>query len=95
MTGARLGDMFGRKRMLVTGLAAFLASSIACSFAWSGGVLIGARAVQGLAAAVMVPQSFGLIRDVFPPQQIGKALRRARPHDRRCPPCSARSSPGC
>ena len=74
MAGARLGDMFGRKRMLLLGLAGFVAASALCSFAWSGDVLVASRALQGLAAAVMVPQSFGLIRDVFPPQQIGKAF---------------------
>jgi EmrB/QacA subfamily drug resistance transporter len=74
ITGARLGDKLGRRRMLVAGLAGFIAASVACSIAWSGGVLIGARALQGLAAAVMIPQCFGLIRDVFPPRHISKAF---------------------
>ncbi|MDQ6642688.1 MAG: MFS transporter [Actinomycetota bacterium] len=74
MTGARLGDMFGRKRMLMIGLTGFVVSSAFCAFAWSGEVLVGGRAAQGLAAAIMVPQTFGLIRDVFPPAQIGKAF---------------------
>src|SRR3954452_8495823 len=74
MGGARLGDMFGRKRILMIGLVGFVTASAFCSFAWAGEVLIGARAVQGLAAALMVPQCFGLIRDVFPPQQMGKAF---------------------
>jgi EmrB/QacA subfamily drug resistance transporter len=74
MAGARLGDMYGRKRMLLIGLVGFVASSAFCSFAWSGDVLVASRAVQGLAAALMVPQSFGLIRDVFPPQHMGKAF---------------------
>ncbi len=74
MTGARLGDMVGRRRLLLIGLAGFVASSAFCSFAWSGEVLVAGRAAQGLAAAVMVPQTFGLIRDLFPPQHIGKAF---------------------
>jgi EmrB/QacA subfamily drug resistance transporter len=74
MAGARLGDMFGRKRMLMFGLVGFVAASAFCSFAWSGDVLVASRAVQGLAAALMVPQSFGLIRDVFPAQHMGKAF---------------------
>jgi EmrB/QacA subfamily drug resistance transporter len=74
MCGARLGDMFGRKRMLMIGLVGFVTASAFCSFAWSGDVLVASRAVQGLAAALMVPQCFGLIRDVFPAQQIGKAF---------------------
>ena len=74
MAGARLGDMFGRKRMLLLGLAGFVVSSALCSFAWSADVLVASRALQGLTAAVLVPQSFGMIRDVFPPHQIGKAF---------------------
>ena len=74
MAGARLGDMFGRKRMLLLGLAGFVVCSALCSFAWSADVLVASRALQGLAAAVLVPQGFGMIRDVFPPHQIGKAF---------------------
>jgi MFS family permease len=74
MTGARLGDMLGRKQMLMIGLVGFVLASAACSFAGTSGVLIGARVAQGLAAAVMVPQTFGLIRDLFPLQQLGKAF---------------------
>ena len=74
MTGARLGDMFGRKRMLLIGLAGFVLASAVCAFAWSGDVLVAARAAQGLSAALLMPQTFGLIRDLFPPRQIGKAF---------------------
>src|SRR5580693_2489223 len=48
LTGGRLGDMFGRKRILMIGLAGFVVSSAACSCAWSAESLITARAVQGL-----------------------------------------------
>jgi EmrB/QacA subfamily drug resistance transporter len=74
MTGGRLGDMFGRKRMLMIGLTGFVIASAACAFAWSPESLIAARVFQGLSAAVLTPQSFGLIRDVFPPAQMGKAF---------------------
>lgn len=74
ITGGRLGDMFGRKRMLLVGLAGFLVASAACACAWSGQSLIGARVLQGLSAALLVPQAFGLIRDIFPPAQMGKAF---------------------
>jgi EmrB/QacA subfamily drug resistance transporter len=74
MTGGRLGDMFGRKRMLMTGLAGFVIASAACAFAWSPGSLIAARVLQGLAAAMLTPQAFGLIRDLFPPAQMSKAF---------------------
>jgi EmrB/QacA subfamily drug resistance transporter len=74
MTGGRLGDMFGRKRMLLIGLTGFVLASIACSVAWSPETLIVARVLQGLAAAALTPQCFGLIRDIFPPAQMGKAF---------------------
>lgn len=74
MTGARLGDMFGRKRLFLLGLGGFVATSVLCSAAWSAEALITARALQGLSAALVLPQAFGLIRDVFPPEQIGRAF---------------------
>ena len=74
LAGGRLGDAFGRKRMLMVGLVGFVASSVLCSVAWSGDVLVGGRVLQGLAAALMIPQTFGLIRDVFGPAEIGKAF---------------------
>src|SRR5690242_21753178 len=54
-TGSRLGDLFGRKRMLLIGLGGFVAASAACAMAWSPETLIAARAAQGLAAAIMLP----------------------------------------
>ena len=74
MTGGRLGDMFGRKRMLMVGLSGFVLASSACAFAWSTESLITARVLQGLSAAVLTPQCFGLIRDLFPGAQMGKAF---------------------
>ncbi|TDE30888.1 MFS transporter [Actinomadura sp. 6K520] len=74
LTGGRLGDMFGRRPVLLAGTAGFVATSMACAFAWSPESLIGARVAQGLFAAVMVPQSFGLIRDLFGARDMGKAF---------------------
>ena len=74
LAGGRLGDALGRKRMLMAGLVGFVASSVLCSAAWSGDVLVAGRVAQGLAAALMIPQTFGLIRDVFGPAEIGKAF---------------------
>jgi EmrB/QacA subfamily drug resistance transporter len=74
LTGGRLGDMFGRKRMLLIGAAGFTLASIACAVAPSAEALIAFRAVQGGVGAVMVPQVFGLIRDLFKPQEMGKAF---------------------
>lgn len=72
LTGGRLGDMFGRKRVLMVGLVGFLAASLACGAAGSIEMLLAARVVQGAFAAVMVPQGFGLIRDLFG-RDMGKA----------------------
>jgi EmrB/QacA subfamily drug resistance transporter len=74
LTGGRLGDMYGRRRMLLTGLVGFVAASVGCALAWSPESLIGGRILQGLFAAAMVPQAFGLIRDLFPPAEMGKAF---------------------
>ncbi|MEU8121371.1 MFS transporter [Spirillospora sp. NPDC049024] len=73
LTGGRLGDMFGRRPVLLAGAAGFMAMSVACAFAWSPESLIAARVAQGLCAAVMVPQGFGLIRDLFG-RDTGKAF---------------------
>ncbi len=74
LTGGRLGDMFGRKRMLMFGAAGFTVASLLCAIAWSPESLIVARVAQGLFAAVMVPQCFGMIRDLFSPQDMAKAF---------------------
>lgn len=74
LAGGRLGDQYGRKRMLLAGLGAFTIASAVCATAASPGELIAARAAQGAAGAVMVPQVFGLIRDLFAPQEMGKAF---------------------
>lgn len=65
LLGGRLGDLLGRRNVLLGGMAAFTFISILCAAAPSPDSLIAARALQGLAAAVMVPQCFGLIRELF------------------------------
>jgi EmrB/QacA subfamily drug resistance transporter len=74
LTGGRLGDIFGRRRVLLAGMGGFVVTSAACAAAQSAGELIAARAIQGLAAAVMLPQVFGLIRDLFAAHEMGKAF---------------------
>src|SRR5215831_7526456 len=74
LTGGRLGDLYGRKRVLLAGMAGFIAASAACAAAATPGELIAARAVQGLAGAVMLPQVFGLIRDLFQAHEMGRAF---------------------
>ena len=65
---------FGRKRMLLIGVAGFTIASLLCAIAPSVGFLIAARIVQGGVGALMVPQVFGVIRDLFPPAEMGKAF---------------------
>jgi len=74
LTGGRLGDVFGRRRVLLAGMGLFVAASAACAAAGSAGELIAARAAQGVAAAIMLPQVFGLIRDLFEAHEMGKAF---------------------
>ena len=74
LTSGRLGDIFGRRRVLLTGMAGFILASAACAAAQSAGELIAARTVQGLLGAVMLPQVFGLIRDLFEAHEMGKAF---------------------
>lgn len=65
ITGGRLGDIFGRRRMFMLGLAGFTLTSLACGIAPSAPLLIAARILQGLAAAVMSPQVFAMMRIGF------------------------------
>ena len=74
LTGGRLGDLFGRRRVLLIGMAGFVAASAACAAAANPGELIAARAAQGALGAIMLPQVFGLIRDLFEAHEMGKAF---------------------
>jgi MFS family permease len=65
ITGGRLGDIAGRKRVFLVGVAGFGVASAACALAPDVPVLIGCRAVQGATAALVIPQTFGLIRAMF------------------------------
>ncbi|HEY3598810.1 MAG TPA: MFS transporter [Paraburkholderia sp.] len=66
ITGGRLGDLFGRKRIFMTGMAGFVVASALCGLATTGLMLVIARIVQGMAAALMVPQVLATIRAVVP-----------------------------
>src|SRR5436305_11672162 len=75
----RLADRFGRRRFFFVGIVVFLGASVACGAAGSVGVLVGARAVQALGGAMLVPASLGLLLPEFPlePRATATALRRA------------------
>src|SRR6516162_5573799 len=74
LTGAALGDRLGRKRMFIAGIALFTAGSAAAALAPTIDFLIGARAIQGVAAALVTPLTLTLIAEAFPPHQRGLAL---------------------
>jgi MFS family permease len=66
ITGARLGDMFGRRRLFLVGSAGFTLMSAACAAAPSPSVLIGFRVLQGAFGALMIPQGFGMLKEASP-----------------------------
>jgi EmrB/QacA subfamily drug resistance transporter len=74
LTGAALGDRFGRRRMFIIGLAIFTAASAAAALAPSMEVLIAARAVQGLGGAIVTPLTLTLLSAAFPVERRGVAL---------------------
>jgi EmrB/QacA subfamily drug resistance transporter len=69
----KLGDQYGKERLLVISLALFLLGCVGAAAAWNIWILILFRAVQGLGAAVF-PLSFGIIRDEFPPEKVGVGI---------------------
>jgi EmrB/QacA subfamily drug resistance transporter len=74
ITGGRLGDLYGRKRMFLTGVAGFTFASALCGAAWSPAALIAGRILQGVMATVMAPQVLASIRVLFPGAAQGRAL---------------------
>ncbi|MEV7092029.1 MFS transporter [Amycolatopsis sp. NPDC051045] len=74
ITGGRLGDIFGRARVFRIGVTGFVLASLVCALSGTAGLLIGARAVQGAAAALIIPQTIGLIRALFDGDELAKAL---------------------
>jgi EmrB/QacA subfamily drug resistance transporter len=74
LTGGKLADFVGRRRVFLIGLAIFTLSSLACGLATSGGMLIGARTVQGVGAALMLPATLSIISATFPPHERGMAI---------------------
>ncbi len=74
VTGGRLGDIFGRRRMFLFGVVVFGLASLAIGFAPSDGFLVAFRAVQGVGAAFMMPATLSIITQAFPPEQRGTAI---------------------
>ncbi|QDQ16139.1 MFS transporter [Streptomyces spectabilis] len=74
VTSGRLGDLLGRRRLFLLGMAGFTLASTACGLAPDPGFLIVARTFQGLFGAVMIPQGMALVKVVFPREHLRKAL---------------------
>ncbi|TMK93413.1 MAG: MFS transporter [Actinobacteria bacterium] len=74
LTGGKLADLLGRRAIFISGLVIFTASSLACGLANGPEVLIAARTVQGIGAALMNPATLSIITATFPPRQRGMAI---------------------
>jgi EmrB/QacA subfamily drug resistance transporter len=74
LTGGKLADLFGRRRIFIVGLVIFTLASLFCGLATSAGWLIGARVVQGAGSALMNPATLSIITATFPPRQRGMAI---------------------
>jgi EmrB/QacA subfamily drug resistance transporter len=74
LVGGRLGDIFGRRVVLLSSMGGFMVCSTLCALAPSASTLVAARALQGAVAAMMVPQCFGLIRELFGDEGQQQAL---------------------
>ena len=74
ITGGRMGDIFGRRRVFLGGVVVFALSSATIGFAPSEGWLVASRALQGAGAAFMMPGTLSIISDAFPPAERGKAI---------------------
>jgi EmrB/QacA subfamily drug resistance transporter len=74
ITCGRLGDLLGQRQLFFAGVALFTVASAACGLAPSAGWLIGFRAIQGLGAAMLMPQSLAILTMVFPPDRRGAAF---------------------
>lgn len=72
--GGRLGDKLGRKNLFVAGALGFTLASLGCGLAQDASALIAARAVQGLLGALLIPQGLGIMKQVFPAEEMGKAF---------------------
>ncbi|WP_211370686.1 MFS transporter [Nonomuraea turkmeniaca] len=74
ITGGRLGDRYGYRRLFIWGVTAFTVASVLCGIAVNPAQLVAARLLQGLAGAAMVPQVLATISAVYPPQERSRAV---------------------
>jgi EmrB/QacA subfamily drug resistance transporter len=74
VTGGRLGDIFGRRRVFLMGVVSFAVASAAIGVSSGEGMLVAFRALQGVGAALMMPATLSIITNAFPPNERGKAI---------------------
>jgi EmrB/QacA subfamily drug resistance transporter len=74
ITGGRMGDVFGYKKLFMIGISGFTIASLLCGIAWNSEVLIGARLFQGAMAALMVPQVMSLMQVMYKPKERGAVM---------------------
>lgn len=74
LLGGAVGDRYGRRRAFIWGVGLFALASIACAAAFSLGQLIAARAIQGVGAALLIPQGLSILSASFPEQERGRAI---------------------
>ncbi|HWT55506.1 MAG TPA: MFS transporter [Candidatus Microsaccharimonas sp.] len=74
ITGGRMGDVFGYKKIFMAGVAGFTLASLFCGVAWNSHVLIAARLLQGCFAALMVPQVMSLMQVMYKPEERGSIM---------------------
>ena len=81
ISGGRLGDLYGRRRMFTLGLVLFTLTSAGCGLAPSAGLLVTARVLQGVAGALMTPQVLAILGTVVHRREAGPSLRGVRADD--------------
>src|SRR5689334_3457543 len=74
VTGGRLGDIFGRRKVFLIGVVIFAVASATIGFAPNESFLVVSRAIQGVGAALMMPATLSIITNAFPPQERGRAI---------------------
>jgi EmrB/QacA subfamily drug resistance transporter len=74
VVGGRLGDRWGRRRLFLLGAGGFALASLACALSPSPDLLVAARVAQGAFGALLIPQGLGILKAVFPAEEIGKAF---------------------
>jgi EmrB/QacA subfamily drug resistance transporter len=74
IVGGKLGDRFGRKKIFIIGIVGFALTSLLCALSTTTEMLVGARVLQGVAGALLMPNTLALLRAAFPPAELNRAV---------------------